>query len=262
MSAGDTATEKTVRLESRWSQSWCVDALTQVGVSAEEAVVVADSLLNASLRGVDSHGLTLLPLYIERVRSGQIVPGRRSLIRREEETTAVLDGQHGVGPVLACEAMDRATEKASRYGLGAVSLLNSNYIGALAFYAVRPCASGMVGLCTANATPRVAPHGGSQGLHGTNPLAYAAPMNGGTAPLVFDISTERRPRRRANRTRDTATHGIDSTLWMRILRARHRSGAFRRPRPLRPACPLSGRRDAADAAGSGSRPGQEHGIPI
>jgi LDH2 family malate/lactate/ureidoglycolate dehydrogenase len=186
--APETTTGDTVLLEPQWSRLFCLDALSQVDVAAEEAAVVVDSLLDASLHGVDSHGLALLPLYIERIRSGQIVPGRRSLARRDDETTALLDGQHGVGPVLACEAMDLATEKATRYGLGAVSLLNSNYIGALAFYAVRACASGMMGVCTANATPRVAPYGGSEGLHGTNPIAYAAPMDG-AAPLVFDIST-------------------------------------------------------------------------
>ncbi len=184
----EAATESTVTLEPQWSRLLCVNTLAQVDVPEDEAAVVADSLVDASLRGVDSHGLALLPLYVERIRSGQIVPGRRSLALRDDETTALLDGRHGVGPVLAREAMDQAIEKATRYGLGAVSLTNSNYVGALAFYAVRACASRMIGVCTANATPRVAVHGGSEGLHGTNPIAYAAPMTDG-APLVFDIST-------------------------------------------------------------------------
>jgi LDH2 family malate/lactate/ureidoglycolate dehydrogenase len=181
-------TEQSLILDPQWSRSLCLDALGQVDIGTEEALVVADSLLDASLRGVDSHGIALLPLYIERIRSGQIVPGRSLLALRDEETTALLDGQHGVGPALACQAIDRATEKAERYGLGAVTVLNSNYIGALAFYAVRPCSNGMVGICTANATPRVAPHGGAQGVHGTNPLAFAAPMKD-APPFVFDIST-------------------------------------------------------------------------
>ena len=188
MTAGEPVQEQAVNLDPHWSRSFCRDALAQVEVSAAEAAVVADSLIDASLRGVDSHGLFLLPTYIERIRSGQIVPGRPLLARRDEETTAVFDGQEGLGPVLACEAVDRAADKAKRHGLGAVCLLNSNYVGALAFYAVRPCAAGLICVCAANATPRVAPHGGAQGLHGTNPIAYAAPMAAGP-PVIFDAAT-------------------------------------------------------------------------
>ncbi len=86
----ETTTGGTVLLEPQWSRLLCLDALSQVDMPAEEAAVVADSLLDASLRGVDSHGLALLPLYIERIRSGQIVPGRSSLVRRNDETTALL----------------------------------------------------------------------------------------------------------------------------------------------------------------------------
>ena len=179
-----------LHLDPEWCRSVCLDVLEQVEVDASEASMLVDSLMDASLRGVDSHGLVLLPLYVERIRSGQIVPGRRPVELRDEGATALLDGQCGLGPVLATRAMDLAIEKARRHGLGAVSLLNSNYVGALAFYAVRPCTEGegIMGLCTANATPRVAPHGGREGLHGTNPIAYAAPVEG-SAPLVFDAST-------------------------------------------------------------------------
>jgi LDH2 family malate/lactate/ureidoglycolate dehydrogenase len=130
----------------------------------------------------------MLPTYIERIRSGQIIPGKTLLIRREGPATALCDGQQGLGPALACAAMDLALRKAGDCGVGAVSLVDGNYVGALAFYAVRAARRGMLGLCAANSTPRVAPHGGREGLHGTNPLAYAAPTREGE-PVVFDAAT-------------------------------------------------------------------------
>lgn len=170
------------------AEEFCMDVLAQAGVPPGEALICTQSLLDASLRGVDSHGVAMLPTYIERICSGQIVPGRELRIRQEGPATALCDGQQGLGPVLACAAMDLALAKARQCGLGAVSLVDGNYVGALAFYAVRPACQGMLGLCAANSTPRVAPQGGREGLHGTNPIAYAAPTRGG-GPLVFDAAT-------------------------------------------------------------------------
>ncbi len=170
------------------ARAFCLDVLEQVGVPADEAHICSESLLDASLRGVDSHGVALLPTYVERIRSGQIRPGAKCIVRREGPTTALCDGQHGLGPPLACAAADLAVEKARAYGLGAVSLCDSNYLGSLSFYVRRAAAAGFICLCTANATPRVVPYGGRQGLHGTNPVAYAAPTQTGE-PLVFDAAT-------------------------------------------------------------------------
>ncbi|MFH1570816.1 MAG: Ldh family oxidoreductase, partial [Gemmatimonadota bacterium] len=166
----------------------CAAALTQVGVPAGEADCVADALVEASLRGADSHGLALLPTYVERTRSGQIRPGRTWVVRQETAAAALCDGQHGMGPVLACAAADLAAAKASRTGVAAVVLHDGNYVGALGYYVRRVAERGLLALAAANATPRVAPHGGRAGLHGTNPIAWAAPRAGGE-PLVFDAAT-------------------------------------------------------------------------
>lgn len=179
---------ETITLSVAKAEEFCMEVLAQAGVPSGEALICTQSLLDASLRGVDSHGVAMLPTYIERIRSGQIVPGKELLIRQEGPGTALCDGQQGLGPVLACAAMDLALAKARQCGVGAVSLVDGNYVGALAFYAVRPARQGMLGLCAANSTPRVAPQGGREGLHGTNPIAYAAPTEGGE-PLVFDAAT-------------------------------------------------------------------------
>ena len=177
-----------LKIEAEKARTFCLDVLDQVGVPTAAAQVCAESLIDASLRGVDSHGVALLTTYVERIHSGQIKPGGQWIIRRESPTTALCDGRHGLGPPLACDAVDLAVEKAQNYGLGAVSLFDSNYLGALSFYVRRIAERGAIGLCTANATPRVAPFGGRQGLHGTNPIAYAAPTQTGE-PLVFDTAT-------------------------------------------------------------------------
>ena len=153
-----------LKIEAEKARTFCLDVLDQVGVPTAAAQVCAESLIDASLRGVDSHGVALLTTYVERIHSGQIKPGGQWIIRRESPTTALCDGQHGLGPPLACDAVDLAVEKAQNYGLGAVSLFDGNYLGALSFYVRRIAERGAIGLCTANATPRVAPFGGRQGL--------------------------------------------------------------------------------------------------
>jgi LDH2 family malate/lactate/ureidoglycolate dehydrogenase len=175
-------------LQAERGRIFCRKVLAQLGVGEGEAEVCANSLLDASLRGVDSHGVALLPTYAERIRSGQVRPGRKLQILREGPATALCNGQHGLGPVLACQAMDLAMAKARESGAGVVNLADGNYVGALAFYAARAARAGLWGLCAATSTPRVAPWGGRQGLHGTNPLAYAAPVQG-EEPLVFDAAT-------------------------------------------------------------------------
>lgn len=182
-------TDKSIHLEVPRAAGLCRHVLQQLSVGDAEAAVTTEHLVQASLRGVDSHGITLLGVLAERIRSGQIVPGRLVFIRRETPTTAWLDGQHGLGPVLAMQATALAQQKAERCGLAAVSLKDGNYVGALAPFVEQLAHAGLIGVAMANATPRVAPAGGRQGLHGTNPIAWGAPGMDEDEPLVFDAAT-------------------------------------------------------------------------
>lgn len=177
-----------ILLSAERARGFCLEVLGQVGVGGDEGVCCAESMVYASLRGVDSHGVALLPIYVERICSGQIRPGQALQVVEEGPVTALCDGRHGVGPFLCTAAMELARDKARESGLGAVSLVDGNYVGGLAFYVEPLAREGLLALCMANATPRVAPLGGREGLHGTNPLAYAAPLAGGD-PLVFDAAT-------------------------------------------------------------------------
>ena len=185
---GASAVMEEMLLSVERAREFCLEVLEQVGVGGEEAARCAESMVYASLRGTDSHGLSLLPIYVERVRSGQIRSGRDLRVVEDGPVTVLCDGQHGVGPYLGEKAMGLARDRARENGLGAVSLRDGNYAGALAFYVEPLAREGLLALCMANATPRVAPPGGREGLHGTNPLAYAAPVAGGE-PLVFDAAT-------------------------------------------------------------------------
>jgi LDH2 family malate/lactate/ureidoglycolate dehydrogenase len=189
----------------------CLDQLRQLEVAEEDATLTANTLLEASLRGVDSHGIALLPIFAERIRSGQIKPGRVAFVRREGLTTAWVDGQHGMGPPLATAAMALAARKARQYGLGAVSLYDGNYVGALASYVEGPARDGLIALAMANATPRVAPHGGCQGLHGTNPIAWAAPATDGE-PLLFDAATGNAAARLSQAAEEGQSIGLGTAL--------------------------------------------------
>lgn len=176
------------RLTSEEAHSFCEDVFQQLGVGSSASGICSRVLVQTSLRGVDSHGVLSLPIYAERIRSGQMKPGGVLRVVRESGATLFCDGEHGLGPVLAMEIAERVVDKAEESGLGAASLVNGNYVGALAPYVERIADRGMLGICVANSTPRVAPHGGRQGLHGTNPLAYAVP-SAGVEPLVFDAAT-------------------------------------------------------------------------
>lgn len=170
------------------ARAFCADVFRQLGASPEEVSTCADLIVETSLRGIDSHGFMILPVYARRIRSGQIRPGARHEVVREGATTALVDGRQGLGHVTSTAVMDLAIRKAREAGVGAVSAYNLNHNGAISLYAMRAAEQGLIGLCMANATPRVVPHGGREGLHGTNPIAYAIPA-GEEAPIVFDCAT-------------------------------------------------------------------------
>jgi LDH2 family malate/lactate/ureidoglycolate dehydrogenase len=177
-----------LRLPAARAHAFCRDVFAQLGAPDDEARTCADLMVETSLRGIDSHGIDILPVYARRVRSGQIRPGVKPEIVRQNGVTALMDGRQGLGHVASLAAMDLAISKALDAGLGAVSAFNLNHNGAISLYALRAAAKGLIGLCMANATPRVAPHGGREGVHGTNPIAYAIPA-GAEPPIVFDCAT-------------------------------------------------------------------------
>lgn len=164
------------------------ECLHKLGLSEGDAELTARSLVWASLRGVDSHGLVLLKEYAERIRLGGIDPVSSASIVTETATTAVMDAGSGVGQVAASQAMKLAIEKAAQTGVGMVGVRNSSHFGAAAFYSMMAVEHQMIGFASTNAPPSMAPWGGKARLLGTNPFSVAIPAKT-YPPIVLDMAT-------------------------------------------------------------------------
>jgi len=167
---------------------FCCAILEKLKVPAEDAKEVAACLLQADLRGVDSHGMIRLPIYAERVRKGVVNPRPVTQVVRSNIATALLDGDNGLGPVVGSKAMEKAIELAQNAGIGFVGVRRSNHFGIAAFYVQKAVRKGLIGCAASNAPSHMAPFGGRSRLLGTNPFSVGIPA-GREAPLIFDAST-------------------------------------------------------------------------
>ena len=159
------------------------------GLPGEDAAVTAEVLVQADLMGIDSHGLTLIPLYDELIRSGRLEPRAQVRVVRSFGATAVVDGGGGFGQVPSMRAMDLAIERAKAFGIGAVGVRNSNHYGAAGIYALRAAEAGLIGLSTtAVYKASIVPTFGREPRLGTNPIAFAAPGRDGP-PFLLDMAT-------------------------------------------------------------------------
>jgi LDH2 family malate/lactate/ureidoglycolate dehydrogenase len=165
-----------------------VDVFTGLGVPEDEARISADVLIASDLRGIESHGVGRLKYYYDRIKAGVHRTTTELEIVKETETTALVDGHHGVGHVIATRCMRMAMDKAGRYGLGAVAARNSTHFGIAGYYPLMAAREGMIGLTMTNARPSIAPTFGTEPMLGTNPIAFAAPSDAGY-PFCFDAAT-------------------------------------------------------------------------
>lgn len=163
------------------------DALHAVGCSRGEADTVADALVEADLRGLHSHGVLRLVVYLDSVRSGGIIPDAPMRWVEERDASARLDAASGFGQTAMSMAVDRATELADKRGVGAVSVFHSTHYGIGARWAERVTSAGMVAIVLSNTGPVVAPFGSRDPVLGTNPLTIGIPTSG--APIVLDMAT-------------------------------------------------------------------------
>lgn len=161
---------------------------SSLGVPEKDAETVAAHLVQANLRGVDSHGVSRVGIYAKRLELGLVEKEAHTTLVRETPVSALMDGGNGLGIVVASSAMELAIEKANGSGIGAVAVTNSNHCGMLADYAQRAVESGMISLCTTSAPANMAPWGGRERFFGTNPLAYGVPA-GDELDIVFDMAT-------------------------------------------------------------------------
>lgn len=158
------------------------------GVPEEDSLIVANSLVHANLRGVDSHGVMRVGHYIHRLETSSINPKPREQLERTGVATAFIDGDDGLGHVSVWHAMNTAIEIAKDSGIGLVGVMNSSHCGALSFFVYQAIEAGMIGMAMTQTDAAVVPYGGRKPFCGTNPLCFGIPSNKGT-PIVLDMAT-------------------------------------------------------------------------
>src|SRR5690554_2586294 len=179
------AVEAIPRMSAELLEEFMLDVFTSVGVPEDDAKICTDVLISADLKGIDSHGISRLkPIYYSRIKEGILSPITKVDVVREGPTTAVLDGNHGMGHVISKQAMEMAISKAKEYGMGMVAVRNSSHYGIAGYYTEMAASAGMIGVTGTNARPSIAPTFGVENMLGTNPLAFAMPSD---EPFPFSL---------------------------------------------------------------------------
>jgi LDH2 family malate/lactate/ureidoglycolate dehydrogenase len=169
-------------------RTWSEQVLVAAGVAADHAHLIAESLVAANLRGVDSHGVHLLASYLDQIHAGDVDIKATGEVASESGACLVYDGRNGLGQVIASTCVGHAVRLAGQFGLGMVTARESNHFGAAAWWALRIAETGKIGLVFCNASPIVPPWQGKEGRFGTNPICMAVPA-GRRNPWLLDMAT-------------------------------------------------------------------------
>lgn len=162
--------------------------LAERGIAAEAAMHVTSALVEASLRGVDSHGVNLFPHYCASIDAGRINRNPDFHVVEQRDAAAVLDADFGFGHHAGAVAMDMAMDMARRRGIGAVAVRNSSHFAAAAYYGLRAARADLVGMAFTNADALVKAANSTVSFFGTNPICITFPMEG-EGPLCLDMAT-------------------------------------------------------------------------
>ena len=165
------------------------DIFMRLDVPEAAAQRAAEQLVIADVRGVWSHGVARLTMYVEQIETGTILPRAELTIERETPTTAVFNANSGLALALAPQAMDTCIAKAQDAGVAMVTVNNSTHFGIAGSYAMSAAAHGLGGMAMTNAGPFVVPTGGRVPMLGTNPIAFSVPLGPDEPPFVFDMAT-------------------------------------------------------------------------
>jgi len=187
--AGDAAPSATaVSVQAAALSSFIENLFIKLGAAPAHARVLADSLVSAELDGVASHGVMLLPMYIERVQAGSVSLTAQPRVVQDLGALVVMTAQHALGQVSSQAAVELAIARAHQHGVAMVAVREAFHFGAGAYWARQMAAQGMVGMVFSNTRPLMPAPGGAQALVGNNPLCLAFPGAVGE-PLVVDMAT-------------------------------------------------------------------------
>jgi uncharacterized oxidoreductase len=168
-----------------------IEAIVAAGGSdAREAKLVAENLVTANLTGHDSHGIGMIPRYVESLKEGGLRPNRHPVVKFDGGALVALDGQAGYGQVIGLEATDVAIARARQHGVCVMALANSHHLCRIGQWAEQAVAAGLVSISFVNVISRaiVAPYGGSDARFGTNPCTIGIPL-AGQPPFILDMAT-------------------------------------------------------------------------
>jgi LDH2 family malate/lactate/ureidoglycolate dehydrogenase len=168
-------------------QALVAAVFARCGMDAADAGLLADTLVQADLRSVHSHGVLRVPEYVKKLTQAGVDPRGRPRVVRELGGCLLVDGGNSMGQIGARFAMARAVERAKTTGIAAAAVRGSNHCGAMAYYAMQALPHDMIGWATTNALPTMAPWDGAERLLGINPLAVAIPA-GEERPIVYDAA--------------------------------------------------------------------------
>ena len=166
--------------------------LIATGSAPGEAAIVSSNLVMANLSGHDSHGVGLLPRYVDAVLEGGLVPGNSARVLVDAGSLMSIDGQRGFGQIVGEQAMRLAVARTKEVGSCIMTLANAHHLGRIGHFAEMAVAEGLVSLHFVNVLARqvVAPFGGADGRYGTNPCCIGVPLKG-REPFVLDFATSR-----------------------------------------------------------------------
>lgn len=176
------------KLQENILRTFCISVFKEIGCPEEDARTAADVLISADLRGVDSHGVARLSGYVRLWEKGRLNAKPVIRIVHETPSTAVIDGDKGLGLVVAPHAMEIAMQKAASVGTGWVAVRNTNHFGIAGYHTMMALKKDMIGMAMTNASPLVAPTFSRERMLGTNPISVAIPAKK-QPPFVADFAT-------------------------------------------------------------------------
>jgi len=163
------------------------DLFEAAGFSPRASSVVAEALVDADLSGIPSHGVMLVPMYLERVRAGSVSRREVARVVSDEETSIVLDAENALGQLTAAQAASLASERAEVHGVAAVAVRNAFHFGTAGRWAQQMAHAGCIGIAMSNTRPLMPAPGGAQRVVGNNPMAIAMPSSDGI-PILLDMA--------------------------------------------------------------------------
>lgn len=178
--------------------------LRNAGSAADAAAAVSRSVVEASLRGIDTHGVRLAPHYLRCLYASRLNPKPKLTVTRSAPAVAHVDADNGFGHFASYRAIDEGMAMAAETGIAAVTVGNSSHHGATGGYALAAARNGFAAIAMTIADAAVAPFGGVKAFNGTNPIAFAVPV-AGAQPMVLDMATSSIPLNRVHLRRATGT---------------------------------------------------------